>query len=65
MASPNDNQTVTVLDPQGVPRTVPADRLNDALASGGKQATKVIDPQGMPRWVPNDNLDQAKAAGGL
>lgn len=64
MASPNDNQTVTVLDPQGVPRTIPADRLNDALASGGKQATKVIDPEGTPRWVPNEHVEEAKAKGG-
>src|SRR5579864_3248064 len=64
MGSPNTPQTATVLDPQGVARTIPADQLDDALASGGKQATKVIDPTGMQRWVPNESLDEAKAAGG-
>jgi hypothetical protein len=64
MAAPNDNETATVLDPQGVPRTIPGDKLNDALASGGKQATKVIDPQGTARWVPNEHIEEAKAAGG-
>jgi hypothetical protein len=56
MASLNDNQTVTVLDPQGVPPKVLAEKLNDAPASGGKQATKVIDPQGRPRRVERTTL---------
>ena len=64
MGSLNTPQTVTVLDPQGVARTIPSNQLDDAVAAGGKQATKVIDPQGNQRWVPNENLDEAKSAGG-
>src|ERR1700677_3569677 len=56
--------TVTMLDPTGTPRQIPADQKDAALKGGGKIAVKMVDPKGTQRWVPEDQKDAAIQAGG-
>ena len=66
--------TVNVISPDGTPGTVPADKLDAALAAGFKRrgsneppalggTVNVISPDGTPGTVPADKLDAALAAG--
>ena len=55
--------SVTMLDPQNVPRQIPADKVADAQKSGAKIAKQIIDPQGTKRYIPADMYDQALRAG--
>lgn len=57
-------ESVTILDPKGVARAIPADQVDAALASGGKRAVKMTDPKGTARWVSEDKVQEATAAGG-
>jgi hypothetical protein len=50
---------VTMIDPQGVARTVPGDAVAQAPAEW-KTATKMIDTQGTPRWMPTDAVNDAR-----
>lgn len=56
--------TITMLDPTGTPRDVPADQKDAALKAGGKVVVKMLDPQGTTRWIPEDQKDAALKAGG-
>jgi hypothetical protein len=58
-----DPQTVTMLDPQGTPRQIPADKVADAQKAGAKVARQITDPQGTKRYIPSDMYDQALRAG--
>lgn len=54
---------VTMIDPNGEARAVPADGAAQASQAGWKPATKMVDPQGTPRWIPADGADDAKLHG--
>lgn len=53
---------ITMIDPSGTARSVPADGVAQA-PTDWKPATKMIDTQGTPRWIPTEAMDQAKTAG--
>jgi hypothetical protein len=64
MATAQASQTVSVFDPQGNVRSIPADQLDAALRAGGTRAVKMSDPQGTARWVRDSDVDAATRAGG-
>ena len=59
-----DPQAVPLFAPDGSVRSIPADQVSAALASGGKRAVQMKDPKGVLRYVPEDQIDAAKQAGG-
>jgi hypothetical protein len=58
------DNTVTMIDPQGIARQIPQEQVDTATQAGAKPSTKILDPQGNPRWIPNDQVNAALQAGG-
>lgn len=55
--------TITILAPDGTPGDVPAENVPAALAAGGKIGVQVYAPDGTPGYVPHDRVGEAIAKG--